>query len=103
MFDESWMEYFKNESPFAYHCVLFISFLWDLVCYIFYLIPLVVIVLCIVMMVSGIKGIKVKFIQHKKPGIQNFLKSKLTDKEQKYLKQMKHDSHQWFEMQPNYP
>jgi len=29
-----------------------------------------------------------EFIQSKKPGIQNFLKSKLTDKEQKYIKQI---------------
>jgi len=29
-----------------------------------------------------------KFIQSKQPGIQNFLKSKLTDKEQKYIKQI---------------
>jgi hypothetical protein len=30
----------------------------------------------------------IEFIKNKKPGIQNFLKSKLTDKEQKYLKQI---------------
>ena len=29
-----------------------------------------------------------EFIKNKKPGIQNFLKSKLTDKEQKYIKQI---------------
>ena len=30
----------------------------------------------------------IEFIKSKKPGIQNFLKSKLTDKEQKYIKQI---------------
>lgn len=66
MFEPEWMEYFQRESPFAYYCVIFIGFLWNLICYGFYVIPLVVIILCITMAISGVKGIKIKFIQNKK-------------------------------------
>ena len=87
MFDESWMEYFKSESPFAYYCVIFISFVWDLICYIFYLIPLIVLILCVIMAISGVKGVKIKFIQNKKL---KKLKKKETDnqlaQQDQYLK-----------------
>ena len=66
MFEPEWIEYFQRESPFAYYCVIFIGFLWNVICYVFCIIPLIVIVLCVIMAISGVKGIKIKFIQNKK-------------------------------------
>lgn len=90
MFDEKWLEYFKNESPFAYYCVLFIGFLWKILCYAFYLLPVIIAIGFIAMIVSGVKTIKIKLVHDKQHKKENKKKKKQENQEQENYLNMLH-------------
>lgn len=66
MFDQDWIEYFKQESPLAYYCILFIQLVGVLLSYFSYIVLLLVALVPISMVYFGIKTIKIKLIEDKK-------------------------------------
>ena len=66
MFEPEWMEYFKEQDPFAYYCLIFLGFLGTVLSYFSYVILLVIVAAPLFMIYSGTKEIKIKLVEDKK-------------------------------------